>query len=590
MGDSYNIPGKKCDVGTIEAAGGDTWKAFCDCNFLKPIVVDRYFIDGIPVFLPMVTNEQLFKLVQTRVNGDMRRVRVETKTELVTTDDWNKCMSKFCGLISGCWNPAKNGWDPFNVHPGIFGAPWTEFGASVRGIQKADAGFFYMVGQLTSIDLNDYKPLALWQTYWNNPAKYALLMLKFALFVPGGAIAVAFANVVPGAPPGPILPLAMLQVAAEKKDFAHEILEPMAKGTVKAILTAFEYLGTCGVGVNIPCGAGILVQRAAQDQIDTGEIDKMPDVGKAIISFLAKSGSKLVTTIMKAATGVVSTDVFAILATGFGAAANEVKDAGAKSVLKLLAMAADVGYAIANGIERQRPAIEIADDVAQKLLGFSPRVYFDLLKKSAASALDYVKSAQDVTGSTFEKANALINAVGNGLNEIGKVIDALNSAVGGGLKELSMTFQNAAMAIGGAQEASKQVNNQIAASLGLATTPNIAPVVPGTGPAVSTGRPAPGTAVIGGAYQTTTSYGSALIGAGVGAALGGPLGALIGAGVAIVAAPKTLVPVKSKLPTVAGLVKPDPTKVTKTIASTSTVGARINAGFGGLRVAAAYRR
>lgn len=585
MGESYYRPGVQCDVGTIEAAGGDTWKAFCDCNFLAPLDIEKYSIDGRPVILPVrhmgMSDVQYETLrnnaLRAATGGDMRRLRVEVEHKLVPGPEWDKCMSKHCMWATGCWNGSKNGWDPFNVHPGILAAPWTEFGAAARGIQKADAGIWYGVAQFISIDLNDYTPLALWQTFWRNPFKYSYLMLKLALFVPGGAVIVAAVNVT--GPPVALIPLASAQVAAQGKNYFKEIIEPTATGSVKWLLAAADYLGSCGVGVNIPCGAGILVQKAAQDQIDTKEIERMPAPFRAVTVFLAKNGKRLVNTLIQSVGGVVSTDVFAILKSGFAIARAEVTDQGTKDVLRALEMAADVGYTIADAVVSGKSPADTADRIAQILLGFSPLTYFEMVKTDAKAALGYVAAAQKVSGTTFDQANALVKAVGDGINKVGQTINALNTALGGGLRELAQVFESAGYALGVTASASQEVNTKVQASVQaggvpVAAVPNVAPVSPGATPSTAKvgggARPGPGTMPIGGELRQTSSAASALVGAGVGAAFGGPLGAFIGAGVGLAVTPKTLVRVKSTLPTVPGLVKRDTSKVTKTVGASGS--------------------
>lgn len=504
MGASYRRPGIDCDLGKIWAAAkdthnGDDWHAFCDCNFLIPGRTERWYYKGAKLEFPQAF-EQMYgkqdnspealertkaadglktmtmramKIIPADPNDNSWRAHLKVVSEqfMIRGDDWKKCASHFCALPSGCWNPKKNtptrkhpnypwtadvpglpwadSWDKMNVHPGALTPPWTEFGAAVRGIEKADAGFWYAVGQLTSIDPSDYEPLKLWQCWWMNPFKYGLLMAKASIFIPGGALLAGVVNA--SVVPWTLVPFASAQVQAEGKNYVEEIIKPMGYGSVKAIISAVKYVGKCGIGINIPCGIGIAVQRAAQDQIDTDELKNIPKFMHPIIYFLAETGDQLVDAVFAAIGGNFG-NVFTVMMNGIGAIVDKVKDLDetARDVLNSIRLAAKIGLLIFSGIKEGRPALAIVDGVCTELLGWSPTLYAVYAKKSLREALEYVDKAMEaraLLGLGIRPADAVLKAVSGGISAINDVVGKLNEIVGGGLDEMSLVLENVTLGL-----------------------------------------------------------------------------------------------------------------------------------------------
>lgn len=503
MAQSFFKPGVECSVASIEAGPGDAWtkwNRWCDCMF-EP-----------------------------------------------GSADWKKCVAKHCVLGWGCAQPW--GTDPFNVHPGMLVAPWTDVGAAARGIPKRDASVAYTIAGATAINLAEWTPLSMWQMYWNNPAHYAFLLGQQAVVLPlipvAGPIIAAALRAAGAAPPFQLIPAALAEVAARKLDVGKAILEPVAKGSIKNLGTALSYLGNCGVGANIPCGAGIAVKRVAQDQIDTGKINGYDPTTRAIVVFLADKGDELVTELAKAVTGSINralaTRVFVILKSGFALAktvALSVNDQAAVDVLTLLHRAAEVGYIIADGIEQKKPIEQIADDVCDNLLKFRPSVFFNLLKQNSQAAVAMVKSAQQAQGSGFEKALAVVSAVGQGLEGIAKVILDFERQLGTSLGDLSAMFMNAVGALSGTRQAVTMMQEQVlhaATPVGTGTVSKpLATATLATRPAAGLLIPLPSltpTPKVKPMSSNLTTLLSAAGGGVVGGVTGGPVGAVAGAAIA----------------------------------------------------------
>lgn len=491
MAASFFQPGVECDT---VAAGrtSDPWKTWCDCMFQPG------------------------------------------------SADWNRCVARACLLAWGCPNPSKGGAnDLFNAHPGMLAAPWTDLGAAARSIPKRNASVAYTLTGATVINLNEWTPLNLWQQYWLNPAHYAVLLGQLSLALPlipvAGPVIAAALRAAGAAPPVQLLPLASAEVAARKLDPVKAILEPTFKGSIKNIGTALSYLGNCGVGANIPCGAGLAVKRVAQDQIDTGRINNYDPATRAITVFLADKGDALVEALTKAITGginrALATQVFNVLKSGFLAAktvAQAVNDQAAAAVLTLLHKAAEVGYVIADGIEQRKTPESIADDVCDKLLGFRPSVFFNLLKANAQAAVSMVKSAQQSQGSGFEKAMEVVNAVSTGFTDIARVILDFERQLGASLGDLSAMFSNAAGALGGTRAAVEQMQQSVINAVPVAPQQTTLTSVPRPMLVVNTlpRNPSPSTPA-GAKPMSAIPY---FIGGAAGALLGGPVGGAVGVG------------------------------------------------------------
>jgi hypothetical protein len=221
MAESYTVPGKSCSVDSIKAQypGLDDlrgWKAYCDCMFLEPVSYESVTVDGVQVAASREGGRVIIDPNTRRATGAPteaaynqhivasanaakaagRGGAVVVKVEIgeAKTENWTKCMSNFCTIpLFGCPHPIVSGLQmPFNISPFAGSPPWTELGASARGIPKRDAGFFYTVGQIITIDLKSYEPLSLWRNLVSNPALYELNRAKLNV-IPGVGSAIATA-------------------------------------------------------------------------------------------------------------------------------------------------------------------------------------------------------------------------------------------------------------------------------------------------------------------------------------------------------------------------------------------------------------
>lgn len=447
--------GKTCDVSTFDARyqAGDTfasWKDFCDCMFLEPSEITVFKCNGNPISFPPTMagwgEIQRAKWAQDYCKQVGGRYSVSIVPSTKQTQNWFKCVSNFCAAPGGCTNDITGTPMPFNMSPFMATPPWTDTGAAARGIPKKDAGFMFTVTQAVSIDIDAYEPLRLWTTFWENPFLFGLLMAKITL-IPVAGLVYQLGLTATGIPFA-LIPAASASAQRQGKDPSKAILDPIVKGSIKSAGLALKYLGKCGVGINIPCGAGLVIQKGAQDQIDTGEINKVGDpVTRGIIAFLAKSGDKLVDSIINSIGDVWGGGVFAVLEAGFRAAAQGLRDGGeitAAKILDLLAIVAGLGQVIASGVnDPDKDALDIADDVAEKVLGFRPSVYFDMLKGNATSAVDYAKASLQRKGATVETLIELVGKLGALFDELIKALNDISSKIGGGLDDLILTFREA---------------------------------------------------------------------------------------------------------------------------------------------------
>lgn len=412
-----------------------------------------------------------------------------------TDPNWAKCNAKFCGTV--CLEPeGKPGsakmccphenlpgfYSPYNVNPARGSPPWEDFGVGSRGLPKPGAGIMADVGAGLEINWDDYQPLKLWNTFWANPTKFAWMLAKLNIIpIFGAAVTVALtATAVPVA----LIPFAVADAQKAGIDASKAILDPVWKHAQKSVGMILKYVGKCGIGVNVLCGAGLVVQRAAQDQIDDGALTKPPEQGgiydpttKAVIAFLAKSGDKMVDAIANSVGSIWDGGLFAVMEAGFAAARDVVDVPATKKILEMLRVVASVGNVIASGVQAKKPFEKIADDIGEKLLGFRPSVFFAMAakklkgekekkdeKKGEDAALTYAKTALDQTGGSLEKMNTAVNDVGVMFDKLIAALEDISKTFGGGLDELIKMFQGAQSGVVAASQAAAQVTTQVSST------------------------------------------------------------------------------------------------------------------------------
>lgn len=388
---------------------------------------------------------------------------------------WAKCQQIACDHICFepegqmhspklcCEHPNLPGFvTPFSIAPGMLLPPWEDFGVGARGLPKPEAGIMADVGQMLTIDWDDYTPLKLWQTFWANPAKFAIMLAKLNIIpVFGAAVTIALtATVIPFA----LLPFAIDEAKKLGKNPDKEVLDPVWKHAKKSIGLVLKYIGKCGIGINVLCGAGLIVQRAAQDMIDDGTLDLPPDKGgmydptaKAIVAFLAKSGDKMVDAIANSIGDIWSGGLFAVMESGFAAARDAVDVPATKKILDMLRLVCGIGNVIASGIAAQKPFEVIADDIGEKVLGFRPSVFFAMAKAKSEAALNYAQTSLSLTGGSLDKMGGLIDGLGTMFDQLIKALSDLSNLVGGGLDELIKMFDGARSGLTAAANATTAV-------------------------------------------------------------------------------------------------------------------------------------
>lgn len=490
MAQSFWQPGVECSVEAIQRQSPDAWtqwNLFCDCMYRAG------------------------------------------------TPEHTRCRQKHCAIPWGCDRP----WgvkDPFDVTPGLLAAPWTEVGAATRNITHRAPTIVTTGTQLTTIRPENWNPLILWQTYWTNPAKYAVFVGQaqvvgqlLAPVTAGASLLWSGYMLAAGtAPPYQLLPGALAEVARQGKDVVQELVVPATVGSIKNLGTALAYLGNCGIGVNVPCGAGLLVKRAAQDQIDDGTINGADPVTQAVIRFLADQGDNFISTAVKAVTSAPSKalarQVITIMRSGFvlvREAAAGAGDTRTRDVANTLVTVADVADIVAKGLEDRAPAIDIVDSVVYRLLGISIKTFKVQLQSDVAAARSTIEAAQKAKGFSLEQVGKLINDLGGVMNRIAGFINEVESKAGTSLGDLSRMFTTADAALGGTKAELAQIQSLAiaknvpvtAATVGITRSSTSRPTSQGTQP------------------MNTLSLLSTFIGGAAGALVAGPLGAAAGGAV-----------------------------------------------------------
>ena len=488
VGQSYGIPGQKCvtaDFENMRLAGRvqEAWKSYCDCMFLEhtevtdftlnggqyircegtnpdnPSVGRCYFV-GLPPPAPSFTMQQTKEIMKGRA-AEGKVVGLRVHYENLRSAEWTKCVSSFCALPGGCDHPLGGGMPrmPFNIHPGAAISPWEDVGAGARMISVREAGLFVDISRFFVVDEAAYRPLKLWQTFWQNPTLYGILMAK-QLFVPVMAIATILQTVT--GPPFVLIPGALEECKQRGLDPGKEVWEVAGKGLIDTAKFAISYVGQCGFGIPGACGVAVAVQKAAQDQIESHEIDQVQsEMGKVIIIFIASYGKELVDAIvgvvkagdiMSGAEGVfhtlalgvdaglrfINTLIGKIDADGLPNKAERKADLKAlAAILSTFTMVFHIAELIAHGIAKKVPAMDIADGLAYELLGFHPKIFFSLMSQGKKeSAADTAKEGMQLKGTTVEDVMTKSNMVVKTLDDIIAHIDALSRKLGGAIDGL----------------------------------------------------------------------------------------------------------------------------------------------------------
>lgn len=303
--ESYERPGVECSVDEITAAGGDTWANFCDCSFAKPLSQQVWHYNNAPLFPPPGLGIadplgagalQWLGILKDQMGVLWNPKLLEFKPidgAISRGPEWSDCMSKFCAAATGCWNPSKKAsglsdaesWDHFNIHPGMWGAPWTEFGAGARGIDKRNAGFWYTIATATTINFKDFSPLRMFVLSFTNPVRFGVLAGVSAIF----GTSIVYLN------PALLFEAAMAQAivmaatgSAGQEELMQEAIIPLAQFGF-GVIGAFLALMTG----NIPGAVAKVVKMQAQTLLSSGRAPV--DVGPmmAVIYALANFGEDL---------------------------------------------------------------------------------------------------------------------------------------------------------------------------------------------------------------------------------------------------------------------------------------------------------
>lgn len=488
MAESYGVPGKVCDVGTIEQSR-TPWEDFCDCMFLEPQESLEYWCDGkkLPVqFLPMMKPEQLRAMAegfarQPQYRGQPVELRVTQR--LVRTENWFKCMRQWCASPTGCATSKYPDYVvPFDVSPGLLAAPWTDVGAATRLIPKRNAGFMYDVAGLTTFDFREYQPLALWRTFFLNPTKFGLLMAKASL-IPGLTpellgICISILTV-GGGMPWLLLPAVIDECKRKGLDIDKEVWLPVQKFGVNVFEMAKTYFTECGVGINFSCGAGIVVQQAAKDQIETGEVNRLQTpILRTVCYYMAENGAATVNLLGKVAEGF--SELFSGKVSGLRGVmyaihdgfvrcaelpASVLKDEGLRKLFRVLAKVFEVVAVIVDGIERKLTVWEIADDLCLALLGFRPSDFKRLVDGgNDDAALQLANAGTARTGNTLDTIKEMVDLVKDAIDGIVDFIEMVNRDVGGGLDALASFFRGLGQYVDPARQAIDQTVQQTGTS------------------------------------------------------------------------------------------------------------------------------
>lgn len=488
--------------GTLMQQGVDLsgrWHAYCDCMFLGWELQTTYYFNNVEFVRPNGFSDTAWlSMVNVRAGGSIANakaagfsMRVEKRP--VYSENWNSCIRQFCASPDGCGTPDGRR-DPFNMNPGMLADPWTQVGSSARNIPMVGEGgdwrWIRDLAAMTVIDLRDYDVLALWKTKFSNAAKFILLSLKASLvpflsiYMPVMAMmpVLLVASIeaienrpwlwpngpvpIPGVPGGGFGP----SMALAKEQL---LLKPLLEGHKDAAILAIKYFGKCGFGINIPCGAGEILQQICIDQIKDRDVNGVSEFERisdptlqAVVMFLSKHGSELVQKAVNAIQGLKDGTVLAWLEMVFRELLDEpllkpLMKEDTKLALRLLAIATGTANVVWMGYQNHTPAGTIVDDVVYKLLGFRPS-----LVQAYASAGTYaglvaakneVAKGVSATGITLVMCASHITNIQVVLLRLISEFRKANNIIGGGLESLISNMQDTVDGMQAATETAKTV-------------------------------------------------------------------------------------------------------------------------------------
>lgn len=553
MAQSYADPTKQCFGPSHNPDTPEGWKNFCDCMFLGARVRVDVLVDGRSLYIPgldtqNLTEAQSNELVKLAVQAQLAKtpkanIRYIETLEPVKTENWYRCTSLVCAIpgagsnygrpgagIGGCANPYTGAVDPFNIGVGMPFAPWTDLGAAARGIPKEGAGFGYTFTQLVSIDLADYTPLRLWQIYFQNPALFTLQVAKVSVLAPAAVPLMGlFLNFPVGA--ATLAPLALAQCAAEGKNVMQAMMLPALKGATSFAFVAFKSIGSF-LGGQWFSMAGALVGKAAQDQIDTGEIGRVGDpFTRSVIVFLSKNAARLGDEIQTAVNGGWNLEsaprVVDFIADMMEDLASEFKDDQvAYNGILLTTKAMRVASIIAEGVKQKTPAFRIVDQIIDKLFGFKVSELTAAVEAGPAAVKKLVATAQSVSGTPIDVVMQVLKMIETSFNDFTKVISDINTTFGGAVDGLVKQFDAAKTMFAGVARETQAPLQKAMDAAGISQTPQT--------PQTTTQMPHAAVPVA----SRSSSLAAAAVGGGIGFISAGPLGGVLGviAGYGLVAA------------------------------------------------------
>lgn len=502
MAESFTTPGKTCDVGTIEKIplppGEPFWnldyirqKAFCDCAFIDAAPRTIWTVEKLN-YVPLIGNVRVKERVE--IPNDLRMTEENYVKALIDQHNVGKKDTDVGWWKIASYELTNEPLKTENWHrcmrPAV-GQPWTEVGAALRNIPKRNGGVIYdFTRAFLTIDERDYLPSNLWEAHWTNPPKYAVLFAKAGIFAPWFFANMAVAGVT--GIPFLLIPEMMAEYQirykvpsiealpkALQEEFWKRVTDPIIRGVPNMLGTVFNYVGRCGIGINVPCGIGVALKYAAQCQIDDGSINDLQTPAlKAIIRFLAKAGDQLVENIIKIASGRVDQSFFGFLASTFNAVGTELTAAiGAAETkeeqdtiaaiagfCKVVSLVANIGSIIVRGVEDGLAFEIIIDKICIEVVGFSPKIMASLVaSKGVKAGGDYVKAAIENSGkvsvegkpATIYDILGMVTGLGATIQQMGGALRDLSKSLGGAFDSVVLAFTTATDAIGAAIVAAK---------------------------------------------------------------------------------------------------------------------------------------
>lgn len=421
--ESFAAEGRECSVRDIEAAGGDTWRNFCDCAFSTPLPDPYWHYNGAPLVPPpgmgISSTTWVNSLKDTIPNYDPKKLELKPLAGAIKRDpNWYKCLSKWCGAATGCWNPSKKdagtpdneSWDGFNVHPGMWFAPWTEVGAAARGIPKRNAGAVYGLTALTTINIADYNPARLLVLSIIDPVRYAVLV-GFASAFGVGLLLANQATLIEAA-----LIAAPISERAEPGWILHNVVMPLWE---KARGIAMMFIGLVTGG--IPGAVAAMLQANARMMVVEYGVDVSSPVNAVILAF-ANDAPKIKALFDPTLWTAPST---------WGGLGDVIFDVGKLFDAEPIMLAGQALGLVANTIQalQQGTADDALDVLCNGILGFKLSAFQNAMKEGPDFTRRFIqvnKPAKDVLLKNFAKAGAIIGAMRAVADALAKFTDILS--------------------------------------------------------------------------------------------------------------------------------------------------------------------